>query len=114
MSKVPALAAMFLAALVALGATPAARHPGIEALWATFDDEGKPTGYVRISRHGEEYAGVIERGLPGDSTPRHCDGCPGALRGKNLLGLEILSGVRRHGETYTGGHIVAVADRGVG
>jgi len=96
---------MLFASLLALG-TAAADAPGIQALWATFDDQGKPTGYVRISLHGEEYVGVVERGLPGDTKDRRCEACPGSMRDKNLLGLKILSGVHRHGESYIGGHIV--------
>jgi uncharacterized protein (DUF2147 family) len=103
---------MFIIAVVALvsffglSANVARAAPDIAALWATFDDQGRPTGFVRIALRGDGYFGVIERGLPGDDPERRCEACRGPLQGKKMLGLEILSGVQQRGEEFAGGSIV--------
>jgi uncharacterized protein (DUF2147 family) len=100
------VAAAVVASIVVSMAGAARAAPGIEGLWASSDDQGKPTGYVRIAKRGDEYYGVIERGLPGDDPARLCEACRGALQGRKMLGLEIISGVRQLAEEYGGGRIV--------
>ncbi len=99
-------AAAVVALLVASIPYVAHAAPGIEGLWASFDDRGKPTGYVRIAKRGDEYYGVIERGLPGDDPARVCEACRGPQQGKKMLGLEIISGVRLVADEFGGGRIV--------
>jgi len=77
-------------------------------LWMIRDDRtGEPRALVRIARQGDEYHGSIEKGLRGPNAESHyCDKCEGELRGRPLLGMTILSGVKRRGEAYGGGEIL--------
>lgn len=84
--------------LAAAGDTPV-------GLWQARDDEGKPTGYIRITEREGTLRGTVERGLPGD-TEKFCTACQDRRKNQPLLGMEILSGLRRDGGSYTGGEIL--------
>jgi uncharacterized protein (DUF2147 family) len=96
----------FAAGLLVLAAGAAhAATPDIAGLWESFDDQGAPSGYVRIAHRDDGYFGVIERGMPGEA-PKYCTACEGPLHGKPLIGMEIITGVQPQGDFYGGGHIL--------
>lgn len=79
----------------------------ISGLWRTYDDDGKPTGFVTISQEGNLYIGKIEKGLPTDTEEKYCDACKGARKGQRLIGMTILKGVNHKGEqVYIGEEIL--------
>lgn len=79
----------------------------ISGLWRTYDDDGKPTGFVTISQEGNLYIGKIEKGLPTDTEEKYCDTCKGARKGQRLIGMTILKGVKHKGEqVYIGEEIL--------
>jgi len=82
-------------------------------LWRTIDDNtGKPNALVRITEAGGEYTGRVEKIYPGvaDEAAPICDQCAGARHNQPVLGMVILSGVRRNrdqnSEEYSGGEIL--------
>jgi len=76
-------------------------------LWQTQDDDGKPTGFVRISQQGDIYTGKIEKGLLSDKEEKYCDACKGERKGQRLIGMTILKGVKSKGnDTYAGEEIL--------
>ena len=75
-------------------------------LWQSFDDQGKPTGYIRISEEAGVLKGVIERGLPTDDIDQRCTECKGERKDRRMLGMDILWGLRKQGEEYSGGEIL--------
>jgi len=90
------------------GAASTGTSDPLIGLWMIRDDRtGEPRALVRIAGHGDEYRGTIEKGLRGpDAESPYCDRCEGERRGKPLLGMTILSGVRRTGDVYGGGEIL--------
>lgn len=102
MKHLPTL--MVLALLISGGTAHAAAD--IAGMWATFDDDGKATGFVRITRQGNEYAGITAGGLPNDDPNKICTACKGDLAGHKMLGLPIISGVTQQGDEYSGGRIL--------
>ncbi len=78
-------------------------------VWKTIDDETRqPKSLVQIS----EQNGVLEgrviklfRAPEQDQNPR-CDKCEGARKDQPILGMTILSGLRRDGDAWRGGEIV--------
>jgi len=80
----------------------------LAGLWMIRDERtGEPRALVRIDRQGDEYRGIIEKGLRGpNAESSYCDKCKGALRGKPLLGMTILRGVKQQGEAYGDGEIL--------
>ena len=85
----------------AAGATPA-------GLWRTIDDNtGKPRSLVRIHEHNGEYSAVIEKGLLATDTPDAvCDKCTDERKGKRIVGMTIVKGIKFTDGHYEGGEIL--------
>jgi uncharacterized protein (DUF2147 family) len=101
------LGAMALA--YALAASAGDPH-GPAGLWKTVDDKLKvPRSLVRIVEVNGVFEGRIEQLLnrqPDDDPQNLCTACPGERKGKPLVGMTILSGLRKDGDAYAGGEIL--------
>jgi uncharacterized protein (DUF2147 family) len=106
-----ALAAALAGALaVALAAAPRAAlgQQTPAGFWTTTSDaDGQPRGIVEIREVGGEYVGIV-RGIPADAGPEDslCTKCSAALKGQRIVGMQILSHMRRDGDAWTGGEIL--------
>jgi uncharacterized protein (DUF2147 family) len=78
-------------------------------LWKTIDDEsGKPKALVRVTENGGELQGKIEklfRPADQDQNPK-CVKCEGANKDQPIIGMAILSGLKKDGDEYKGGQIL--------
>jgi len=95
-------AALLLPALAFAQNTPV-------GLWKTIDDDGKTAkSYVRISEQGGTLVGSIDKLLdPTTPTDAHCDKCSDDRKGKPILGLQIIRGVKAEGDgTWGGGEVL--------
>ena len=77
-------------------------------LWKTIDDAtGKPRSLIRISDKNGELIATVEKGLlPSDSPNDVCDQCTGERKGKPLIGMVIMDGMKAKGDVFEGGHIL--------
>ncbi len=78
-------------------------------LWRTIDDKtGKEKSLVRITEVNGELRGTIEKlsREPNEDQNPMCDKCSGERKGKPVLGMMILSGLKRDGKEWTGGEIL--------
>ena len=77
-------------------------------LWKTIDDAtGKPRSLIRISDKNGELIATIEKGLlPTDSPNDTCEKCTDERKGKSLIGMVIMDGMKPKGDVYEGGHIL--------
>ena len=77
-------------------------------LWKTIDDAtGKPRSLIRISDKNGELIATIQKGLlPNDSPNDVCDLCTGERKGKALIGMVIMDGMKAKGDVFEGGHIL--------
>jgi uncharacterized protein (DUF2147 family) len=92
-------------ALTCFGA--AAQAPSPVGIWTTFGDEGaKPEGRVRIEEVDGEFVATVIAVLSADDPNPACTRCEGELRGKPIVGLKILKGLRREGDAFGGGTIL--------
>ena len=95
----------FLASLsisLAYGQTP----DSIIGEWKTFDDGTKqPAAIVSISEKNGLFSGVITK-LLDSNAPLNCEKCNDYRKGKPLMGMEILSKLKKTGDSYTGGYIL--------
>jgi uncharacterized protein (DUF2147 family) len=96
----------FLTALLPLttwaqGSTPA-------GLWKNIDDAtGKPRALIRIDEADGVLRGKIERVFLAPSEDQApCVKCEGADRNAPVIGLVILSGLRKEGDEYVDGRIL--------
>jgi|SRR5690606_28001575 len=93
----------------ALVAGPALAQPNESPVgfWVTVDDDGKTRkAVVQIEKRGMQLIGKIVRLINPKKKDPTCDDCDGRNRGKPVLGMEILWGLRRDGEEWSGGHIL--------
>lgn len=82
-------------------------------LWKNIDDAtGKPKALIRITESNGELSGKIEKlfRAPEEDQNPVCEKCEGALKGKPIVGMTILSGLKKDGEEYSGGQILDPAN----
>ncbi len=77
-------------------------------LWKTIDDAtGKPRSLIRITDKNGELIATVKKGLlPSDSPNDVCDQCTGERKGKPLIGMVIMDGMKAKGDVFEGGHIL--------
>ena len=100
-------AAFAITALLSIAPTFAAETP--VGLWKNIDDEtGKPKALIRITENDGAFQGQIEklyREANEDQNPK-CDKCEGARKDQPIVGMVILSGLKKDGDEFNGGEIV--------
>ncbi|SOZ36051.1 DUF2147 domain-containing protein [Cupriavidus neocaledonicus] len=100
-------AAVLAATLLASAAALAQATPS--GTWKTIDDNtGKPRGLVEITEKNGVYSGrLLKSFVDGDGKPRVCDKCTDARKDQPLIGMTILSGLRKTGDNeWSGGEIL--------
>jgi len=98
------LLAMMIAAPAAM-----AQNASPAGLWKTIDDEtGKPKALVRVTDDGGVLTGKIEKLFhpAGQDQNPNCTACEGARKDQPIIGMTILSGLKKDGNEYTGGEIL--------
>ncbi len=107
-SPAPLFAAMFTASLLA--PLPAlADNASAVGLWKNIDDRtGKPKAEIRISESNGVLQGRIEKLYRPVGEDQHpiCDKCEGADKGRPIIGLSIIDGMKKDGDGYAGGTIL--------
>src|SRR5207245_454700 len=91
-------------------AFPYSRHvsdlpgaPSATGLWEQVDEKsGQPESWFRIQEKNGVYEGTIVKMFlkPGEDPNWACDKCEGAERGKPVLGLTLIKGMQRSGNSY--------------
>jgi uncharacterized protein (DUF2147 family) len=101
------------AALLTCAALSAWASDSPVGVWRTIDDKtGKEKSLVRISEVNSELRGTIEKLFrePGEEPNPNCDKCPGEKKNKPVIGMTILTGLKRDGQEYAGGEILDPAN----
>ncbi|WP_251373228.1 DUF2147 domain-containing protein [Polynucleobacter sp. MWH-UH2A] len=98
---------LLFSALIGLGGVALAQTmDSIVGTWKTFDDEtNQPAALVQISEKNGVFSGVITKVLDTSGSPT-CEKCTDSRKDKSILGMEILSDLKKQGESYSGGHIL--------
>lgn len=77
----------------------------IEGKWKTIDDETKQAkSIVEIYKKGDQYFGKVSQLLIKPANP-NCTECKDDRKGKPILGMEIIRGLKKDGNEFTGGTI---------
>jgi uncharacterized protein (DUF2147 family) len=101
--------ASLIAAILAAPLAAWAQNDSPVGLWRTIDDEtGKTKSLVRITETNGELSGKIEKLFrePSEDQNPKCDKCEGANKDQPILGMTILSGLKKDGDSYAGGHVI--------
>lgn len=97
-----------LAALIAHPAVLAAGASPV-GLWKNIDDEtGKPKALIRISEKDGVLEGRIEKLFlaPQEDPNPKCTKCTGGRKDQPIIGMVMLTGLKKDGDEYTGGEIL--------
>jgi uncharacterized protein (DUF2147 family) len=101
---------LIIAATAALASMSAIAAVSPVGLWKTIDDNtGKVRSIVRITQSNGEYKGTIEKLFrsPDQEQNPVCTKCSDARKGKPIIGMTILTGLRADGDDeFAGGEIV--------
>jgi uncharacterized protein (DUF2147 family) len=101
-----------LAAGAGVVAAPAIT-PTAVGLWEQVDEKtGKPESWFKITERNGVYQGNIVKIFfkPGEDENWVCDKCEGDERGKPVLGLALIKGMQRSGNSYENGTIMDPRD----
>ena len=75
--------------------------------WKTIDDETKQAkSYVEIFEKDGKLYGKVTKILTKGKENAVCSDCSGALKNKPILGMQILSGLKKDGKEWNGGKIL--------
>lgn len=102
-------AGLIAAALIALPTAAFAQATSPVGAWKTIDDKtGKPKALVRITEEGGVLSGKIEKLFrdPSEEQNPKCVKCSDARKDQPIIGMTILSGLKKDGSDYTGGEIL--------
>jgi uncharacterized protein (DUF2147 family) len=78
----------------------------ITGSWRTFDDEThQPAALVLISEKNGLFSGVVTKLLDPSALPT-CEKCSDARKAKPVIGMEILTGLKKTADSYSGGEIL--------
>ncbi|MDR5811963.1 DUF2147 domain-containing protein [Caballeronia sp. LZ019] len=97
-----ALLALTASAAFAQAATPV-------GTWQTIDDaSGKPRAIIQIVDDGNgQLEGKVVRGIGEfDHPERRCTACTDERKDQLIKGMTIITGMKRDGDAWTGGHIL--------
>lgn len=78
-------------------------------LWRTIDDHtGKEKSLVRIVEVNGEFRGTIEKLFrePGEDPNPNCEKCTGDQKNKPVIGMMILTGLKKDNGQWAGGEIL--------
>lgn len=109
---VGAFAAGLVAALLALPAAWAGSSSPA-GLWKNIDDaSGKPKALIRITEKNGVLEGRIEKLFlsPQEDPAPKCVHCTGARKDQPVIGMVMMSGLKKDGDEYTGGEILDPAN----
>jgi uncharacterized protein (DUF2147 family) len=93
-----------------------AAEPTAVGLWEQVDENsGKPESWFKITERNGVYEGAVVKIFfkPGEDENWICDKCEGADKGKPVLGLTLIKGMRRNGLSYENGTIMDPRDGSV-
>ncbi|MEL6556764.1 MAG: DUF2147 domain-containing protein [Bacteroidota bacterium] len=77
--------------------------------WKTIDDNtGKPRSIVEIYEKDGDYYGKIVKlfRAPDEDQNPMCEECKGKLKGKPIIGMEIITGMEKDGDVFNDGEIL--------
>jgi uncharacterized protein (DUF2147 family) len=106
-------ASLLAAALAMSSAAAWADDASPVGLWKSVDDaSGKPKALIRVTESNGVLQGKIEKlfRTPDQDQAPKCDKCQGANKDQPVIGMTMLSGLKKSGEEYIDGEITDPAD----
>ncbi len=73
--------------------------------WKVINDSGKVNSLIEIYEKDGEVYGKVVRIMKEEDRDRKCNNCSGDLKNKPIEGLELMKGMQKDNDKYTGGTI---------
>ncbi len=107
-----AIVAALAFALLTSGSAHAQPLPTAKGFWEEADDQGTVGAWFYFSEKDGLYSGRLVKMFkkPGEPTFSVCSKCQGDQKNARMLGLTIVSGMKRDGLKYTDGSILDPRD----
>jgi len=110
-----ALFAASLAVVASLAPVAPARAEDqtVKGFWQSYDDSGKPNAWFYFTEKDGFFEGRLVKSYPKpgeEGKVKHCDKCEGALKDAPLLGLPIVTNMKRDGLAYEDGAVLDPRD----
>ncbi len=109
----PATVALSFFAIALLTLAARAEEPVLTGFWQSEDDNGAPNGWFQFGERDGFYEGRLVKAFPKPGEEgKHatCERCPGALKGAPMIGLPIVTDMKREGLAYEDGHVLDPRD----
>ena len=103
-----AMKSLLVAATLMVVSSLAAAADSPVGTWRSIDDKSKQErSIITITEENGELKGVVEKlfDQPGDDPAHLCKECKGERKDKPILGMTILWGLKKDGDTWAGGEI---------
>jgi len=95
--------------LILIGSSYLLNAQSIVGKWKTVDDNtGKERSIVEIYKKGEKYFGKILKIIPdeGEDPNPICEECKGKKKNMPVVGMEIITDMKKKGKEYVNGEIL--------
>jgi uncharacterized protein (DUF2147 family) len=97
--------ALAVAILLSCAAAQAQNTP--VGVWKTIDDDShQEKSLVRIVDNGGVLSGKVDKIFDAAKQDAVCDKCSDERKGKPIVGLPIIDGMKQDGDVWEGGHIL--------
>jgi len=104
-----AMKALIVATALMVAPNLAAAADSPAGTWRSIDDKTKQArSIIKITEENGELKGVVEKlfDQPGDDPAHLCKECKGERKDKPIVGMTILWGLKKDGDTWGGGEIL--------
>ena len=104
-----AMSSLFVAVAVMAAPNIVAAADSPAGTWRTIDDKTKKErSIIVITEENGEFKGVVEQlfDQPDDDPSHLCKECKGERKDKPIIGMTILWGLKKDGDTWSGGEIL--------
>lgn len=92
--------------LLSLFAVIILQAQSIVGKWKTIDDEtGQAKSIVEITEKNGVYSGKVIEILTAKKDAK-CEKCPGDRKGKPIKGITIITGIKKSGDSFSGGKVL--------
>jgi uncharacterized protein (DUF2147 family) len=96
-----------IAAAIATTPAQAAAPELVTGTWQVYGDkDGLPDGRVRLFLQDDKIVGLVDQLRPDVPPDSKCTKCTGDNKDKPILGLRVLWGFEKDGDTWKGGSIL--------
>jgi uncharacterized protein (DUF2147 family) len=91
---------------IAAAATAHAQNTPVGVLKTIDDDTKQEKSLVRISEAGGVISGTVDKLLDAPEQDAVCEKCSDGRKGKPIVGMSIIDGLKRSGDVWEGGRIL--------